>query len=148
MAEQQNQGIVIPVNIELITNGGTGGGGGESVTETQADNSTPEDKKKAASASKSNANAAKAMVKQMVGKVANTALNNYGAITGDYTTQANIQTLVGEGTALASAIALGPAGIATYVVDKGLQLYSYVSQLKQSEQKSKFAKERVYASDD
>lgn len=105
-----------------------------------------ESQKQAEEGVKSNKNAAKAMVRQMAGKVANTALSNYGNITGDYVTQQNIQTVIGEGTAIAGAVALGPAGMAIYAVDKLLQGYNYISNLKRSERDAKFKQERVFIS--
>jgi len=100
---------------------------------------------KAVEGAKSQANAAKSLVKQMAKKAATVALSNYGNITGNYTAQQNIQAVIGEAEALGSAVAMGPAGIAMYAVDKGLQVFDYIAQLKRSEAESKFKQERVYA---
>ena len=100
----------------------------------------------AVDASKSNKNAALAMVQQMASKAANTALNNYGNITGDYITQQNIQTVISEAAAIGGAIALGPAGIALYATDKLLQAYNYYGNILRSERDSAFQRERVFAS--
>ena len=105
-------------------------------------------KQQAAKHSKSEANPAKAMLKQMAGKVASTALNNYGHLTGDYITQQNIQAVVSEATALGAAVALGPTGIALYATDKLLQAYNYHGDMMRSKRDSAFQRERVYASTD
>lgn len=102
----------------------------------------------AAKNSKSEANPAKAMLKQMTGKVASTALNNYGHLTGDYITQQNIQAVVSEATALGAAVALGPTGIALYATDKVLQGYNYMVQMNQSKRDAEFKRQRVYASEE
>lgn len=96
---------------------------------------------------KSDGNGAKAFARQIAGKVASTALNNYGNITGDYITQQNMQAAIGEVAAVSSAIALGPAGIAMYAVNKGLQAYNYISQIKRSETQAAFNQQRVYAAE-
>ena len=139
-------GYTIPVYINPIERqcgGNTAGGGGSQLPTSSQDGD--KEQMAAAQAAKSQANAAKAMVITAAKKVATTALNNYGNITGDYVGQQNIQTLIGEASALGAAIALGPAGIAMYAVDKGLQAYNYVSQIKRSEAESAFKQKRVYA---
>lgn len=103
------------------------------------------DKQQATNVVKSDKNAAVAMVKQMAGKAANTALNNYGNMTGDYVAQQNIQSVVSEATAIGAAVSLGPTGIAIYTVDKLLQVYNYVGQIKRSERDAEFKQQRVYA---
>lgn len=105
-----------------------------------------EQQKKAADGVKGEKNAAKAMVRQMAGKVANTALQNFGNLTGDYVMQQNIQSAISEATSIAGAVALGPIGVGIYALDKVLQGYNYISGLKRSERDAKFKQERVFIS--
>ena len=99
----------------------------------------------AVNAAKSNANASKALALQMAGKIGSAVLNNYGNITGDYVAQQNIQTAISEGASLASAAALGWAGIAMYALDKGIQIVNYVIERKKNEREAAFKQQRVYA---
>ncbi len=142
----------IPIYIKPVENGSGGGSqnnaedGGGSFMPLQTPQSEADDNKsQAVAGAKSQANAAKALVMQMTKKVATAALNNYGNITGDYTMQQNVQTAIGEIASLGSAVAMGPAGIALYAVDKGIQIFNYVSQLKRSEAEANYKQERVYA---
>lgn len=100
---------------------------------------------KAVAGAKSQANPAKSLATQIAKKVAMTALDNYGNITGDYTTQQNIQTAVSEAVALGTAVAGGPVGMALYAVDKVVQVFDYAARLKRSEAEANFKQQRVYA---
>ncbi len=141
----------IPIYIKPIENGAGGSllnteGKAESLMPMQSPQTEAEtNQNKAVAGAKSQANPAKALATQMAKKVATTALNNYGNITGDYTTQQNIQTAIGEAAALGTAVAMGPAGIALYAVDKVVQAFDYVARLKRSEIEANFKQQRVYA---
>lgn len=149
MADEK--GYTIPIYINPVERGGgvSNGSGGEEEYLPMQPSEDGEDwqknQQKAVEKAKSEANGAKAFVRQLAGKVANTALNNYGNITGDYVAQQNMQAAIGEITAIGTAVALGPAGIAMYGVQKALDVFNYVSQLKRSEAESKFKQKRVYA---
>ena len=128
-----------------VQSGSDAASGGGGTGDGQLPKAPGSGQEETAAAAKSAANAAKAIATQMASKVATTALNNYGNITGDYVTQQNMQTMVGEVTALGGAIAMGPVGVATYVGGKLIEGYNYVSQLKRSEAESSFKRQRVYA---
>lgn len=134
MADKNEYVITISVS-------SSGGSGGNSSPDTE--NGAVSAKGEAKDQAKAQANAAKALLSQMGGKVVQTALGSYGNLTGDYVAQSNIQTAVSEGTAIASAIALGPTGIAIYAVDKIIQGYGYVSQIKRSARDAAFRQKRV-----
>ncbi|MBQ7912975.1 MAG: hypothetical protein IJ308_04415 [Clostridia bacterium] len=143
MAERNS--IEIPIYITPVSSGGTGGSGGDMPTPELPDNEQDKRQKQVEEKTKSAANPAAAFARQMAGKVASTALNNYGNITGDYIAGQNLQAAVGEAAAIGTAIALGPAGVAMYAVDKVLQGYNYIAERKRSETEASFAQKRVYA---
>lgn len=135
----QNE-IVIPISL-LVNNGDT------PVTEAPDETGQTENKDetgKVAEQSKKD-NGAKALVSHIASKVASTALSTYGDITGNYVTQSNIQTMIGETGKIIGAVKLGWVGVAIYGVDKVVEAFTYVSRLKQSERQSNFALKRVMA---
>lgn len=136
----------IPIYLKVAGHlGGDSGGADEDGLSSDPQDGENEDQKAAAQASKSRTNPAKAILSRMVKQAAATALNNYGNITGDYISGQNLQTAIGEATAIAGAAAMGWVGIALYAIDKGAQAYNYIAQLKRSEAESAFKQKRVYA---
>lgn len=143
-----NNSIEIPVYITPVSgNGAAATNGNEfmAMPDVPENNDLDKKKKKAEKNAKDNANAAKAFVGQLAGQAISTALSNYGNITGNYVGGQNMQVAVSEATKLASAVMLGPWGMAAYAVNKGFELFNYHAQLKQSERDAKFAQKRVYA---
>ena len=140
--------IVIPVTLLTYVDGTKGSSGSENDPksgENQPKNTgKKKDPKKAETLAKSAGNAAKAIVAKVAGQTLSLAMSGYGDITGNYVAGANIQTAVKEATNLAGAITLGPAGIALYAVDKGVQAFRYESEMRKSEMRSNFARQRVY----
>lgn len=110
------------------------------------ENQKDEEQKRAENNAKDENNAAKALARQIAGKVANTALNNLGNITGEYVAQQNLQTAISEAAAIGGAIALGPAGMVMYGVNKAIEAYNYWSGLKISARDANFAQKRVFGS--
>lgn len=149
MADEKGYTIPIFINPVQRGNGDTGGGSdgeGDSYLPMPPQDGMDEDHHNAVVSSQSRTNPAKAILTKMAKQAAATALNNYGNITGDYVAQQNLQTVVGEAGAIAGAIAMGPVGMALYAIDKGFQVFNYISQLKRSETESAFKQKRVYAS--
>lgn len=143
MAEEKPDRYIIPIDLVVNSAG---------VEEETSVPGAPEDgkennkaQKKATENAKSDKNIAKAIVMGAAKKTVGLALSNYGNITGDYTTGQNISTAVSEGMAIYSAVKLGPVGIAAYVVDKGVQAFNYVAEIKRSQRESEFKSQRVYA---
>lgn len=148
MADEK--GYTIPIYITPIqgqNSGGSESSGGDEYLPMKPAEKGQESQTEAVEKAKSAGNGAKAFARQLAGKVATTALNNFGNITGDYIAQQNMQAAIGEVAAISSAAALGPAGIAMYGVQKALDVFNYVSQLKRSEAESKFKQKRVYATE-
>ncbi len=154
----ESTAIVIPIYLSPVSSEAEAGEASVIDTPAQAgaappgselpeSNKSDKAQKKAAKNAESNKNAAKALAKQIGKKVAMTALSNYGNVTGNTVEQQNIQTAVGEALSISAAVSLGPAGVALYVVDKGIQAYNYISDLKQSSARSSFAQKRVYGSE-
>lgn len=140
--------IIIPIILQASTNGTAGATGGENApksSENQQKNpEQKKDPKKAETLAKSAGNAAKAIVAKVAGQTASLALSGYGDLTGNYVQGANIQTAVKETASIAAAVSLGPVGIALYAVDKGVQAFRYESEMRKSEMRSNFARQRVY----
>lgn len=146
MAEKN--AIIIPIILQASTNGTAGATGGENApnpSENQQKNpEQKKDPKKAESLAKSAGNAAKAIVSKVAGQTVSLALSGYGDITGNYVAGANIQTAVKEASNIAAAVSMGPVGIALYAIDKGVQAFRYESEMRKSEMRSSFARQRVY----
>ena len=139
----------ITINLKPVQGGGQSSGagsdgGGESMSPS-AGGGSDDVKKAAAESSKSRVNPARAIAAKLVKQTATTALANYGNITGDYTAQQNMQTFVGEAASIAGAVAMGPVGIALYAIDKGVQAFNYISQIKRAQAESAYKQARVYA---
>lgn len=145
MSEEKKDCYIIP--IDLVVNSEGSSGGGETNIPGAPKDTAEKNKaqRKASENAKSDKNVAKAIVSNMAKKTVNLALSNYGNITGDYTTGQNISAAISEGMALYSAVKLGPIGIAAYVVDKGVQAFNYVAEIKRSQRESEFKSQRVYA---
>lgn len=140
----EGKGYVIPV--ELVVNSNGFAEETNTVPGAPTENTNGNQvQKKVVAAARSDNNVAKAIVSNMAKKTVNLALNNYGNITGDYTTGQNISGAISEGLALFSAVKLGPVGIAAYAVDKGVQAFNYVAEMKRSQRESEFKSQRVYA---
>lgn len=141
---------VYEITVELKPVEGGGQANGEEVKNSgdlsPDTNDADSDKEEAAQSSRSRMNPAKAIAAKLVKQTATTALANYGNISGDYVAQQNMQTLIGEAASVAGAVAMGPVGIALYAIDKGVQAFNYISQIKRSEAEAAFRQERVYAS--
>lgn len=76
-------------------------------------------------------------------RFAMSAVSNWGDMTGDYQTQADMQVAV-EFAGYAAMIAANPVigGIAT-AVGIGSDMFSYVKEIKTSERKARFARQRL-----
>ena len=143
MAEKN--AIIIPITL-IAEGGGKISDGVEEVSIYSSGNDSDKNQKKAEAKAKGNANAAKAIISRVGSQSASLALQGYGDITGSYVDGQNLQVVVSEIGKIGSAIALGWAGVAIYAVDKGVQAFNYVADLKKSEQQAKFAQKRVYGS--
>lgn len=147
------KGYTIPIYINPVERGGTASNGSGSEEEylpmqpCENGEDGQKNQQKTVGLVKSNANGAKAFARQLAGKVASTALNNYGNITGNYIAQQNIQNAISEISALGSAIALGPAGIAMYGVNKMIEGYNRMSQAMRAYTEAEFKRKRVFATE-
>lgn len=110
----------------------------------QKNNEQPNGANKAETLAKSTANVAKAIVTKVAGQMVSLALSGYGDITGNYVAGANLQTVVKETTNIAAAVSMGPVGIALYAVDKWVQAFRYESEMRKSEMRASFNRQRVY----
>lgn len=140
--------IVIPIT--LVAEGG-GSNSTESfqsilsgASPSPSVNKSEKNQKKAEAQGKSSANIANAVLARAVAHTFNLAMSGWGDITGNYVTGQNIQTGISEGGKLVAALNMGPAGMAVYAVDKGIQAFKYVGELKKSEARAEFAQKRVY----
>lgn len=140
MAEKE---IIIPIT--LVASGDSAESGvGTSTDNNQPQNEQDKKDKKAGKDAGAAENPAKAILTKAIGETLSLALNNFGDITGDYVAGQNLQTAVSEGTKLVSAISMGPAGIAVYAIDKGVQAFNYFSSIKKSDKQAAFAQKRIY----
>lgn len=135
--------IIIPITL-VAEGGGTVSDGVESVGGEPSMNDIDNNQKKARDRAKANTNAAKTIISRVASQTASLALQGYGDITGNYVEGQNLQVAVSEAGKIAGAVALGWVGVALYAVDKGVQAFNYVSDLKKSERQAAFAQKRVY----
>lgn len=143
MAEKN--AIIIPITLQASTDGAAESKNATKSGENQQKSTNKKkDPKQAESLAKSASNAAKAIVSKVAGQTVSLALSGYGDITGNYVAGANIQTSVREAANIAAAVSMGWVGIALYAVDKGVQAFRYESELRKSEMRSNFARQRVY----
>jgi hypothetical protein len=136
--------IVIPITLMFEGENGAVSNAVEGGGDTASANDSDKAQKKAEERAKSNANAAKAIISRVASQTASLAMQGYGDITGNYVEAQNLQVAVTEAGKIAGAISLGWVGAALYVVDKGVQAFNYVSDLKKSERQAAFAQKRVY----
>lgn len=128
----------IPINVELIATESKG-------TPSPTSKATPDQtqKKLAKEASNEASGSVSKVVAIQVGKRAlQYGIQNYGNLTGDYVTQANIS----AGLQVAGLVAMalqGPVGIAAAAVSLGTQALSYGIDMNKRNREAQFLRERV-----
>lgn len=142
MASEKNA-IIIPITL-LAEGGGVENASAQSKTPALPKNEQEKKQDTAMTTAKSIGNASKAILVHAASQTAALALSGYGDITGNYVQGANIQTAISETGKIASAIALGWVGVATYAIDKGVQYFNYTAQMKKNERDAAFKQQRVY----
>ncbi len=146
----QKGAIIIPIT--LVAEGGGSNStesfqsilSGASPSASPSPNKGDASQKKAEAQAKSSDNIANAVLARVAAHTLNLAMSGWGDIMGNYVTGQNIQTWISEVGKIASALKLGPAGMAFYALDKGVQAFKYVGELKKSEARAEFAQKRVY----
>ncbi len=128
----------IPINVELIATESKG-------TPSPTSKATPDQtqKKIAKEASNEASGSVSKLVAIQIGKQAlQYGMSNYGNLTGDYVTQANI----GAGVQIAGLVAMasqGPLGIAAAVFSLSTQVLNYGLDIAKKNREVQFLRERV-----
>ena len=142
--------IVIPITLVAEGGGSESTESFQSILSGASPSSSPsphkgdKSQKKAEAQAKASDNIANAVLARAAAHTLNLAMSGWGDITGNYVTGQNIQTGINEISKIGAAVQLGPAGMAFYALDKGVQAFKYVGELKKSEARAEFAQKRVY----